>query len=329
MFSKLINILNDMYPRQILMLAGGVAIAMFAVIFLSLTLWTKSHSEEIDGSEIFKKNVVEMVNVVSAKSDIAPRTMIKENMLQLKEMSADTVPNGAITSFSEVVNTPARTTIYAGDILTEQKVYLDMSQAGFVGSIPADCRAVSISVNDITGVDGFARAGDYVDLLLVEQEKDSATTNILLQNVLLLSINQDMTNNSSINESSENSNTNAISNPSIATFALKPEEALKLISASKLGEIYLMLRPFRPKDMYVDAIDYTAVSSNAVYNDVPVQSPAPVPIQSVQPAYNLPKANVPSPVASLPTPAKPAASSSTFKPIEIIQGDQIVQKTEK
>ena len=346
--SKLLNILNDMPPRQILMLSGGVAVVMFAILYLFLSLWT--NSEQAEEEIIAEKPVLEMVNVVAAKSDISPRTMIKENMLQLKEVSADLVPDGAITSVAEVINTPARTTIFAGDILTEQKIYMDMSQAGFVGSIPSDCRAVSIDVNSVTSVDGFAKPGDYVDLLLVEKDDKSATTNVLLQNVLLLSINQNMTTNKATStEDNENSNTTAINNPSIATFALKPEEAIQLISAAKLGEIYLMLRPFKPKDMYIDNLEYTAVSSNysQSYNEpesppavsVPTQSfkPTPNPVTPSPVVSNIParsSANVTNTPKNSSVPAegtsrkKSESNKADIPKIEIIQGDKVVQKND-
>ena len=79
-----------------------------------------------------------------------------------------------------------------GDVLTDQKVLLDDKQAGFVGMIPPDCRAVSVAINDITGIAGFAKAGDYVDVMVVSdsREKNKVTGEILLQNVLLLAINK-------------------------------------------------------------------------------------------------------------------------------------------
>ena len=326
--SKLLNFLNDMPPRQILILSGGVAVAMFGVIFLVLSFLTDSKpvGEEITVS----KSVAEMTNVVAATSDIPPRTIIKENMVQLKEVSTDMVPKGAITNVSDILNTSSKTTIFAGDILTEQKVYMNMDQAGFVGSIPPNCRAVSIDVNSVTGVDGFAKPGDYVDLLLVEKDNKSVTTNVLLQNILLLSINQNMSaDTSNSGEGNENSNTTAIDNPSIATLALKPDEAIQLISASKLGEIYLMLRPFKPTDMYVDNLEYTAVASSAVQNyNEPLPQPA-MPVPTVNPAVN---SSVPFPVTSLPNNPNVAANIknhvSTPK-IEIIQGDKVVKDTDK
>ena len=93
--------------------------------------------------------------------------------------------------------------------------------------------------------------------------------------------------------------TAAISNPSIATFALQPQETLKLISAAKLGEIYMTLRPSKPRSNYVEAMEYTIESVNAPKPAPPViiENPAPIP------------------------PPKP-----TTPKIEIIQGDKVTQR---
>ena len=317
MFSKILNYLNDLSPRQLLILSSVAAAIMFVVIYFSLSFWD-NNKEEVKEVVVQPTKKVEMVKVVSAKSDIAPRTRIQESMLQVVEMPPDSVPNGAITNMAEVVNSPARIQILAGDVITQQKVYHESGQAGFVGAIPPDCRAVSIGVNDITGVAGFAKPGDYVDLVLVEKDNKnaSATSNILLQNVLLLSINKDMNADSVSSSEGESSSTNAISNPTIATFALRPDEILKLVSASKLGEIYLLLRPFKPNDMYVDAVDYTAYSSNQ-----PEQTTKPEPAPAPQPA----------PVVTKPpkTPIVPVIPQIEERKFEIIQGDKIVQGKNK
>ncbi|MBQ7705750.1 MAG: hypothetical protein IJT73_10060, partial [Selenomonadaceae bacterium] len=83
-------------------------------------------------------------------------------------------------------------------------------------------------------------------------------------NVLLLSINQNMgvenTAEDEENESSVNPETQAISSPSIATVALHPDEILQLVSASRIGEIYLMLRPLVPQSNYYTGAEYTVES---------------------------------------------------------------------
>ena len=298
MISRILNYLNNLNVRQVLILAGISAALMFVAIFLFLSAYTEKEDKITETESSEEKPT--MISVVVAKSDIAPRIKIREDMLTVKEIPSEDVPNGAITDKSEIIDKPAKITILAGDVITVRKLYKNEEQSGFVGTIPADCRAISIPVNDVTGVAGFAKPGDYVDLLFVENDSTSATTNIILQNVLLLSINQSMDRNEVPQEGEPNSNV-AISNPSIVTVALRPHEALKLVSASKLGDIYLMLRPARPLDTYVEGMEYKIVSANT--------PPAPVSQATPPPAEE----------------TKPPAEEKNEKVIEIIEGDEVFQ----
>lgn len=313
MLQKLINKLNDLRPRQLLMLAIGLGVVMFVVIYVAMD----SFQESEDAKKI--ENKPQTVQVVVAKTNIPSRTRIQDNMIQLKEFPIDMVPEGAIKNFSDVLDIQVKVSIFAGDILTIQKVFAEKNDEGFIATIPLDCRAISISVNDITGVAGFAKPGDFVDLLLVEKSQYSATTNVLLQNVQLLSINKDMTGTTVLSDGGV-ATTTAINNPTIATFALRPEDVLKLVSASKLGEIYMSLRPSKPHNMYTDEIEYTLESINAPRPE-PTPEPASAPPQSALPA--IPSGTVPA--MSLPQlPTTPAVPK-----IEIIQGDQITQEPER
>jgi len=302
MFQKIINKLNDLRPKQLLMLAVVAGGLMFVTIFVGIRMMT--NKEVVIMPEEKPQPIVEMTSVVVAKLNIHPRTIIQENMLQMKELPAELVPEGAIRNFSEVQGVQVKVSIFAGDVLTVQKVFSESSDEGFAGTIPADCRAVSISVNDLTGVAGFAKPGDHVDLLLVEKGQYSATTNILLQNVPLLSVNQDSTGAPPVGENGVPKTT--ITNPTIATFALPPEDVLKLISATRLGEIYMMLRPPNPQHTYVGAMEYTIESINA---PKPAPAPAPVTVPAI------PANPVPAQVPVMPTTPK----------IEIIQGDKIIK----
>ena len=300
MISKLLDMLNDLQPRQLLMLAGGVAALIFAVIYFGL-----SSLPQPEPAPTATTPIVEMRSVVVAKQDLAPRTLLQEGMLQIRDLPADSVPGNAITNLQSVIGKSVSSTIYAGDILTSQKL-LTGNNTGFIGSIPEECRAISVNVSDVTGVAGFAKPGDYVDVALVEKSAESATSRILLQNVLLLSINKDM-GIPGADESAEDRKTKPIDNPTIATMALRPEEALELMSASKLGEIYLMLRPSQPTDMYAEQVDYT-VNSSYPPKEPPKQTPT-----IVQPA----------PVVQPTQPAAPEKPSDSG--FEVILGDQIQQ----
>lgn len=274
MHKRLVNWLSGLQPRQLAMLATSIALIVFAVVYTLL-----SHLGGIEEADK-KTPAVPMKNVIVAKANISQKTVLKKEMLQVKTLPENLVPANAATDMNKIVNRMTKTAIFAGDVITEQKVYSAAEKGGFVGAIPPDCRAVSISINDVTGVAGFAKPGDYVDVILVEKGERTALSSIILQNVLLLSINDTMETPEPVEESGEeggdknaqddknaknnknaknkkgkensNSPSQAIANPTIATLALKPDEVLHLISSSKLGEVYLMLRPDKPKNMYVN-----------------------------------------------------------------------------
>ncbi len=265
MLSKIFDKLSTMRPRQLLALSIGMAIFIFALMFLGFTLLTKNQvTEEVKIEPVEEPPVeIQMKSVVVATRNIEPKVMLTGKMLELKEFPADSVPIDAVTDVTEIVNLPTRAKIFKGDIMTSQKVFKNTEQAGFVGSIPPNCRAVAVNINDVTGVAGFAKPGDYVDVLLVERDDGTATSSVLLQNVLLLSINKSMGIYQPPEKEDEtpiNPSARAIDNPAIATLALRPEDVLLLISASKLGEIYLVLRPFHPQSGYDYGADYTAQS---------------------------------------------------------------------
>ena len=301
MISKILKYLNNLNVRQVLLLAGISAGIMFASIYIFLNEYTTKEMDKIE--ERVGEEKQQLTKVVVAKTDISPRIRIRENMIEEKEIPTSDVQSDAVTNKAEIIDKTAKITILTGDVITNRKLYKNTDQQGLVGTIPPDCRAISIPVNDVTAVAGFAKPGDYVDLLLVENDGTSATTNIILQNVLLLSINQSMDRNEITKEGESNANV-AIANPSIVTVALRPNEALKLVSATKLGDIYLMLRPSKPLENYVEGLEYKIISANAP----PSQK------------YDPPPEN------TLPEQKEQKESETAISQpvIEIIQGDQLL-----
>ncbi len=301
--------LDDLKPWQLLTIAGGSAVVMFTVLYVMLIIL--SGPKEPDAEPALP---VATQRVVVANADIAPQTLIQENMLAVKELPVDAVPEGAILNFSEVVGQPAKTAIYTGDIVSRQKLMDGTEPAGFVGTIPKDCRALSIRVNEITGVAGFVRPGDFVDVVLVEKDEQKAKSTLLLQNVLLLSIDkQTMSGMGMKGLPTDGKAAASEAAPSVATLALPPDDALELVAASQLGELYLMLRPFHPGNMYVVGTEHTVRSS---------KTPSLADLQKEQMSVPQPPAM---PQQTAPQPAAPAQSQSAAGgQMEIIHGDKVV-----
>lgn len=135
-----------MSPKKLLLLCGLAAILVFLIIYFILSAAFSDKKES-------KPAPAAMVPVIEASRDIEPQTVITEDMVKAVEVSSNMVPSGALTDKNAVVGKKAGTTIFSGDMITARK--LSQKAGGFVGLIPDGMRAVSFSVNDVTGVSGL------------------------------------------------------------------------------------------------------------------------------------------------------------------------------
>lgn len=243
--------------RHWLIIAGTVSCVLGILVYLSLG---NTEPAKVTVQPEQKK----MVQVVAAKVNIPPRATITDKMLTTVELPEDAVPEGALNDLSQVNNKPAAIIIMKGDIITKQKIMSDPKMAGFVGMIPPNCRAISVGISDVTGVAGFAAAGDYVDVMIVSGRKEEGRLigQIVLQNVLLLGINKS---GGGANEKPAAANGNKNEDGTVkaskeamatATLALLPDDALRLATAAQSGIIYLSLRPYAPSEQTVVTRDY-------------------------------------------------------------------------
>lgn len=266
MFTRFFDWLSNLSPRSLLALAGISALVIGSIMYAALSIFSSPATQtanpnnpEGDGTG----QVVKTKAVVIAAVNIEEKSIIREKMLETKEFPESSLPPDAITNIDEIKDKAAKVKIFKGEVITTQKFYRDLAQSGFVGSIPPDCRAISIGINDVTGVAGFAKPGDYVDIFLTEKADNTVSSRLILQDVLLLSINKSMGvengggGNDDKNESTDNPETQAIEAPGIATLALRPDEILELVTATKLGDISLALRPLVPQSDYITGARYT------------------------------------------------------------------------
>ncbi len=273
-------------PKQLLMMAGVAGLLTFVLLY-----WGLSHlignGEKNDKPE---QPVVQMVKVVQAKTDIKEREQIKESMLQLVEVPASFVPSGALTEIQGLAGRPTRVAILSGDILTERKLYKDIKDSGFTGIIPPDRRAISIAVTDVTGVSGFMKPGDYVDVMFITEKADNSKISgeVILQNVLLLGVNSmaERTDNQKSGKDGDSKEKQLEASfggkPMTATLAVRPEEELRLAVAAQAGQLYLALRPYKPANKYMLETEYSFYKGRAL-NTTPSAAPAPAASRSASP----------------------------------------------
>ena len=199
---------------------------------------------------------------------------------------------------TDLVGRPTRVAINQGEIITTQKVFASILDMGLSGRIPPECRAITVGISDVTGVAGFAQPGDYVDVMLVSSqvENNKVVSEMILQNVLLLAINKQVENQSNAPaQNNANKNQNAgnqpkvTGSPAMATMALVPEDALKLAAKAQLGQIYLVLRPYRPSNGISDDTYYSVTKASG---KMPVTPPPAGTIPPGEDIENSPTANV-------------------------------------
>ena len=299
---KISSLMEGFTPKQLLMMAGAAGLLTFLLLY-----WGLSNLIGKDEKQEQPQPVVQLVKVVQAKTDIKEREQLKESMLQITEVPSNLVPAGALTEIQGLAGRPTRIAIMAGDVLTERKLYRDVKNSGFTGIIPADCRAMSIAVNDVTGVSGFLKPGDYVDVMFITEKMDNTKISgeVILQNVLLLGVN-------SMAERAEGQGKDTDGKGKVdaafggktttATLAVRPEEELRLAVAAQAGQLYLALRPYKPTNKYMLDTEYSFFKGRAA-NMTPSAASAP----------------------SMPRSAPPAVSSSDDpgSQMEIIRGTKV------
>ncbi|MBQ3336483.1 MAG: Flp pilus assembly protein CpaB [Selenomonadaceae bacterium] len=348
MFTKVIRVLNSLVerftPRQLL--AGAAAIGLLVVLMVYGTL---THIES--NMKVAQPKPVKLTKVVVAKTDIPRGAIIQKDMLKVKEFVEDSLPKGTAKDVAEFINLPTKMEIFAGDIVTTEKVYTDLRQAGFIGMIPEDCRAVTIPINNVTGIAGLLKAGDRVDIILLLNSDGGTKSTVLMQNVLLLSVNRDAEQNlaggketTAPKENSEDTDLESAgtekpeeeesmaesvvrnvtgarraptgSGVGTATLALHPDEITRVIAASTIGRLYLALRPLKPRgdSMFIRETDYYTATGSSSPPAPKTPPPPPVPVIPNAPPQGsqLPPPNLP----VIPGGKNPAPKNDAF---EIIQ----------
>jgi len=148
----------------------------------------------------------------------------------------DAVPTGAFAKIADVVGGNARrvvlTAIEANEPILASKITGPGQRATLSAAITDGMKAVTIRVNDVEGVAGFVLPGDRVDIALTRQnDKAAATTDVVLQNIKVLAIDQ------TADERNDK--------PSVAkavTLEVDTGAAQKLSLAASIGTLSLMLR---------------------------------------------------------------------------------------
>jgi pilus assembly protein CpaB len=175
--------------------------------------------------------------VIVAAVDIEPGNKINAEMLSTLDWPTGALPQGAFKDAKELQDRVVKVGVVRGEPLLERK----LSPAGTLGGLSAVIaegkRAMTVRVNDVVGVAGFALPGNYVDVMVSAQQDEvhgaqaKQISKTVLERVLVLAVAQEA--------GRDDTKPKVVS---AVTLELSPEDAEKLDLARSVGTLSLVLR---------------------------------------------------------------------------------------
>jgi pilus assembly protein CpaB len=219
-----------MRQRAILILAIAVILASGAVLLARNWLEQQIQPAAVELQTAPTQTIVVARNELSFGNRLA-----RENLKEIP-WPADSLPAGSFKTIDVLLKGPETRTVLRpiepNEPILASKISGPGGRATLSTLIAEGMRAVTIRVNDVHGVAGFVLPGDRVDVLLTRSEgENNPITTILLQNVKVLGIDQ---------EASDDKEKPQVAKA--ATLEVAPRQAQKLALGAQVGNLSLALR---------------------------------------------------------------------------------------
>ncbi len=223
--------------------------------------------------------------VVVAAVDIQLGSRINPQMLSMVDWPSGAIPPGAFSDLKQLQDRVVKVGVLRGEALLEGKLAPAGTQGGLSAVIAEGKRAMTVRVNDVVGVAGFALPGNYVDII-VSTKKDSgrdeqtSISKIVLERILVLAVAQEVS-----RDETKPRVVNAV------TLEVTPEQAEHLDLARSVGQLSLALRnQVDPKPGTTEGATKLSLLNEklkpvevpkAAVKTVKARAPAPVPLTCV------------------------------------------------
>ncbi|CAG4882907.1 Flp pilus assembly protein RcpC/CpaB [Georgfuchsia toluolica] len=176
--------------------------------------------------------------VVVAAMDIELGSKLNPQMLSTVDWPSGSSPQGTFADLKDLQDRVVKTSIQRGEAILSAKLAPLGTQGGLSAVIADGKRAMTVRVNDVVGVAGFALPGNYVDVMVNAQlDKEGRTgegkqiSKTVLEHVLVLAVAQEAG-----RDDTKPKVVNAV------TLELTLEDAERLDLARNVGTLSLVLR---------------------------------------------------------------------------------------
>lgn len=172
------------------------------------------------------------VKVVIATQPLEAGKLISADQLKAIRWPDTSVPPNTFTHTDDVEGRIARISMMAGEPVLPGKLAPKDAAGGLASIIPEGKRAITVRVNEVVAVAGFALPGSYVDILVHGKDTDKQSfSRTVLSRVKVLAVAQE-----TVADPDKPKVVNAV------TLELTPHESEKLDLARNIGKLSLVLR---------------------------------------------------------------------------------------
>jgi len=175
---------------------------------------------------------VDAQTVLVAGRDIDAGTRLTGDMLQKTDWPSSSKPDGVFQDPILLEGRVLKSHLVRGEPVLESKLAPEGTSGGLSGVIAEGKRAITVRVNDVIGVAGFALPGNRVDILVNAQDENREHfSRIVLEQILVLAVAQDV--------GRDDTKPKVVT---AVTLEVSPEEAEILDLARSIGTLSLALR---------------------------------------------------------------------------------------
>jgi pilus assembly protein CpaB len=177
--------------------------------------------------------------VAVAVQEINMGQKLTSNMFKLVSWPANIMPPESFSELSKLDGRVTKSALQVGEPVLATKLAPEGSLGGLSAVIAEGKRAITVRVNDVVGVAGFALPGNFVDIIVNTQKEEGSGNNknskdiskIVLEHILVLAVAQ---------EAGRDETTPKVVNA--VTLEVSPEQAEMIDLARSIGDLSLVLR---------------------------------------------------------------------------------------
>jgi len=247
--------------RTLFILVIAAAAGLIAVGFASRWLLQQSTSG--------------MTQVAVTTADISLGQRLSLEVIKVVDWPTASLPPGVIGDIRALDGRVAKTSFTRGEPVLESKLTPVGTKGGLSAVIADGKRAITVRVNDVVGVAGFALPGSFVDIIVNTQKEEAAKrvsadrndqsiSKIVLEKILVLAVAQEVN-----RDETQPKVVNAV------TLEVSPDEAEKLDLARSVGTLSLVLR----NQADPRPVDTSGATKLTLFKEAP---PAAAPVQTIK-----------------------------------------------